>query len=70
VNDLPGEVGKVATSAIDAMKASPALLALILLQVMTLVVLYFAAQHNQERLHERELLLLRSCFSPSTEDRR
>lgn len=59
---MPGEVGKVASSAIDAMKGSPALLAVILLQLTTIGILYFASQANQARAHEREMFLMTKCF--------
>jgi hypothetical protein len=67
---IPEQAGKVASGAIDALRSSPGLLVLVLLQVLTLGVLYIASQHNQERAHERELLLLRSCANIHTEDRR
>lgn len=62
MSNVPGEVGKVATSAIDALRGNPGLLVLILLQAVTLGVLYFANSANWQRHHERELLLLRSCL--------
>ena len=67
---LPEEAGKVASGAIDALRTSPGLLVLVLLQILTLGVLYVANQHNQERAHERELLLLKSCANIYTEERR
>jgi hypothetical protein len=60
---IPEEAGKVATSTIDALKASPALLVLVLLQLSTLGVIYVASEHNRAAQHERELLVLRSCFA-------
>jgi hypothetical protein len=58
----PEQVGKVATSAIDALKASPALLVLVLLQMAILGVLYFATQANQQRAYAREMAMLERCF--------
>ena len=54
------EAGKVAVSAIDALKASPGLLALILLQILT----------DRQQQQERELLLLRSCIALVPENTR
>lgn len=62
---LPGEVGKVADSAIDALKGSPALLVLVFLQIGTLGAVYFATQATQTRNQERELTILNRCFPPS-----
>jgi hypothetical protein len=67
---IPEQAGKVATGAIDALRSSPGLLVLVLLQLITLGVLYVASQHNQERSHERELLLLRSCLATIHEEGR
>lgn len=68
MSNIPSEVGKVAGSAIDALKGSPALLAVILLQLVTLGVLFIASQRNQERAHAREMFLMEQCF-PKKGDR-
>jgi len=56
------EAGKVASSAIDAMKSSPALLALILMQLMTMAMLVWIGNANAEHRQEREMLLLNRCL--------
>lgn len=55
-------VGKVASGAIDAMKASPALLALILLQTLVFGLLYLNQQSRNAQQHEREMAILERCF--------
>lgn len=67
---LPEQVGKVASGTIDALRASPGLLVLVVLQVMTLGVLAYVNEHQNMRRHERELLLLRSCTNVHDEGRR
>lgn len=62
MSNVPGEVGKVATSAIDAMKGSPALLAVILLQLSTLGVAFYAVEQQRERQFKREMMLLDHCL--------
>ena len=69
MSNIPSEVGKVAGTAIDAMRSSPALLAVILLQVAMLAALYFANQANQTRAHTREMFLMDKCF-PRDDGRR
>lgn len=55
-------VENVTLSTIDTLKGSPGLLVLVLLQIATLVLIYFAVDANQERFHERELALINRCF--------
>jgi hypothetical protein len=62
VSNVPGEVGKVATSAIDALRGNPGLLVLVLLQLVTMGILAWVQMSNNAYRHERELLLLRSCL--------
>lgn len=59
---IPGEVGKIATSTIDALRGQPGLLALILLQVTTLGVLYFVNDRQNERRQAREMMLMEKCL--------
>jgi hypothetical protein len=61
------EAGKVATGAIDALKGNPGLLALIIMQAMTIGVVYFNASKLNERRHEREMLMLNKCIAGSHE---
>jgi hypothetical protein len=67
---LPEETGKVASNAIDAMRGSPGLLSVIILQVTTLIVLYFISSANRDREQAREIALIERCW-PQThkEDR-
>lgn len=59
---LPEQVGKVATGAIDALKGSPGLLSVILLQLITLGVLFVISQRNAENQQAREMFILGRCF--------
>jgi hypothetical protein len=51
---------------IDSMKGTPALLAVILLQMATLAMVYFVSTGNAERVHQRELALIAACGEPQT----
>jgi len=51
------EAGKI----IDSMRGTPALLAVIVLQMATLVLIYFVSSSNAERVHEREMALISAC---------
>ena len=53
---LPG-----AESIIDGLKGQPALLLLLVLQLATLVMIYFLSSANAERVQERELALIATC---------
>ena len=53
---LPG-AGKI----IDAMSGSPALLAIIVLQLAVLFMVYEVSATNSERQQERELALIETC---------
>ena len=48
-------------SAVGDLKDSPALLAIVLLQIATLSVVYFVANGNAERAAQRELALIEAC---------
>ena len=56
------EAGKV----IDTMRGTPALLAVIVLQLATLVMIYFVADANATRVHEREMALIETCGGEKT----
>lgn len=55
---VPEQAGK----AIEALKGSPGLLVLVLLQLGTMALLYLATQSNQERDQARELALIERCY--------
>ena len=58
---LPG-----AESIIDGLKGQPALLLLLVLQLATLVMIYFLSSANAERVQERELALIEACAEDRT----
>ena len=62
MSQLPEEAGKVATSAIDAMKAQPICLALLIGWLMTLGFSYFALQRERDRTHEESKAIIERCF--------
>ena len=51
------EAGQV----IEGMKGSPALLAVIVLQLATLGMIYFISSANSERVHAREMAFIEAC---------
>lgn len=59
---IPEEAGKVASSAIDALRASPSLLVLVLLQIATLVMIHYGVRNSQQMTKERELAMIERCF--------
>ena len=58
---IPEQSAGVAISAIEALKNSPALLALIMLQLATMGMIYFSVQAQQQRMQEREMMLIEAC---------
>jgi len=46
---------------IDGMRGTPALLAVIVLQLATLAMVYFVSSANADRVQERELALIATC---------
>ena len=48
-------------NAVGDLRGSPALLAIVLLQVVTMAMVYFISSANAERVQERELALIASC---------
>ena len=54
------EAGKV----IDAIGSSPALLAILVLQLATLLMIYFVSTGNAGLQQERELALIENCQAP------
>ena len=53
------------TSAVGDLKGSPALLAIVLLQMATMAMVYFISSANAERVQERELALIAACRGAS-----
>jgi len=60
---LPEQAGKVITSTVDAMRGSPGLLSVILLQMTTLVVIFMVSERNAEHQQLREMAILERCFT-------
>lgn len=60
---LPEHAGKVATATVEALRSQPGLLVLVLLQLLTMGVIFFGVEKNNERRQERELLLLNTCLT-------
>lgn len=60
---IPEQAGKVATSAIEGLKGSPGLLVLVMLQIVTMGMLVWINDKQNTRRQEREMFLLRECFS-------
>lgn len=54
--------GKVATSIIDGLKAQPAMLVLVLLNIFILGMLGWLAYANAERRQKRETMILERCL--------
>ena len=48
-------------SAVGELRGHPALLAIVILQVVTLTVIYLTASGNAERAAQRELALIAAC---------
>ena len=48
-------------SAVGDLKGSPALLAIVLLQMATMAMVYFISSANAERVQERELATIEAC---------
>ena len=69
MSNIPSETGKVATSAIEALKTTPSLLVLVLLQIATLGVLYFVNDRQNERRAVREMAIIDRCFPPREKSR-
>lgn len=65
---IPEQVGKVASGTIEALKGNPGLLVLVLLQLITLGVLFFISQANRENQQAREMFLLERCFEHPGKD--
>lgn len=56
------EAGKVATTAIEALKSQPVCLALLLGWLMTSGFSFFALQRERDRTHEENVAMIERCF--------
>lgn len=73
---LPEQGARVATSAIDALKAQPLMLAVLLLNLLIFLVIFYAVQTNRTAQHEimkvmleqnaKAIELLSRCVVPRT----
>ena len=48
-------------NAVGDLKGTPALLAIVLLQMATMAMVYFISSANAERVQERELAMIEAC---------
>jgi hypothetical protein len=48
-------------NAVGELRGSPALLAIVLLQMATMAMVYFISSANADRVQERELALIEAC---------
>lgn len=64
---IPEQASKVATGTIDALRGNPGLLVLVLLQITTLLVLYFVNDRQNERRAAREMAMIERCFPQQKE---
>lgn len=62
MSNVPSEVGKVASSAIDALKGQPACLAAILLAACFAVLTYMSLTNERAEMHQRQMTLIERCF--------
>lgn len=46
---------------VGELKGHPALLAIVILQIVTMAMVYFISSANAERVQERELALIAAC---------
>lgn len=67
MNTVPEEAGKVATSAIDALKNNPACLAAIILAALFACLTFFALQRDADRRAKTTDLLLERCYPAHAE---
>lgn len=65
---ISDDAGKVATTAIEALKGSPSCLAAILFACIMAVLTYLSLRNEQAEMHQRQMLMLDRCF-PLHEDK-
>jgi len=62
-NTITGAVSKVAVSAIDGLKAQPAILFLVLLNAFMFALLYFGVSASGARRDDHLLRVIESCLA-------
>jgi hypothetical protein len=62
---LPEEVGKVATSAVDALKSNPLCLAVVLLTIVLSLLAFYRERHSQEERSKVVTELIERCMEPA-----
>jgi hypothetical protein len=60
------DAGKIASVVVDSLKASPALLALILLNIVFMILIFFAIKDVRKNQHEHMSFLLERCVPSQT----
>jgi len=62
---LPEQAGKVATSAVDALKGNPLCLAVVLLTIVLSVLSFYRERHSQEERSKVVTELVERCMEPA-----
>jgi hypothetical protein len=62
---IPEEVGKVASSAIDAMRGNPLCLAVVVLSVILSVIAFARERHSQDERGKVITELVERCMEPA-----
>lgn len=62
---LPEEAGKVATSAVSALKGNPLCLAVVLLTIVLSVLAFYRERHSQDERVKMITSLVERCMEPS-----
>jgi len=65
---MPEEAGKAVAHTVDALRGSPALLALILLQMITMGMIAYNARSLGANQHEREMLMINRCLEQAEKE--
>jgi uncharacterized membrane protein len=60
------EAGRLAGALVDSLKASPVVLALILLNIVFMVLIFFAVKDVRKNQHEHMSFLLERCVPEQT----
>lgn len=59
---LPEQAGKVVGTTVEALKGSPGLLGVIIMQFATMALIYAVSASNAEQRQAREMMLLDRCL--------